>query len=77
MTAYTLAAKETVREIRESLSRTIEIASADQLKLDLEMARTWFGRAWVGDDYEAIELWARLAADLAGMIRRRQKEPRP
>lgn len=67
MTAYTLAARETVREIRESLSRqepTLEV-------LQRELGRALIRIAWPDDsegDYEGIELWARLAADLAGMI---------
>lgn len=81
MNAYTLAARETVREIRESLSRqepTLEV-----LQRDLDTAMWHLGRvrpmfsgavaSIPAKEHELIELWASLAADLAGMIQQKEK----
>lgn len=75
MNVYTLAARETVREIRESLSR--QEPTLETLKDDIDRAVVRLRAAtWPIDgqpNYETMELWARLAADLAGMIQQKEK----
>lgn len=66
------SAREQVEAIRERLS----LAPMDLAGLKEELTHCCWGpiTAWRWPiDYEAIELWARLAADIAAMIQSKEK----
>lgn len=79
VTAHTLAARETVREqveaIRERLAEGCCIGAIKR-ELDLCLERLYY--CYIesyenGTEYQRVELEARLAADLAGMIQQKLK----
>ena len=67
MTAHTIANRETVQTIRESLAacRPSDLNLHTQLLDAMKSASNFASQ----DDWESVELWTRLAADVAAMLR--------